>query len=330
MRIKEWRNGLLVRVPDKLDFALAALPALAALKKIVPENCGLFVVTGRENIQLYQALEFVDDIIVLDISRRFWSKDECRRVKQLHAGAALLLDYRFKDVFGLKLAGVPVLYGGNNSWYSLFFAGRFSAGKSEIHGLLHYYNSIAKAFGGEVFENSFPDFDIPLAADELTGKIPYLFHHPLLLSIMPVKGGFDYAKVALWWIRHGGIVALFGNSRNREICKNIAQKLPGKKCFDFCGRADLFAMMYVFGFSSFSIVDDPGYACLGAVLEAPGLTVCDNENTLPTGIVSNKWITFRREKGQQITPASIIRIVHKEAKTLNLPLQKSRKRKKGR
>lgn len=326
-RIRKWRNGLLVRMPDRLDRAVMALPALAAIKKIIPEYCGLFVITWAANLQLYRALPWVDDIIAIKNPLRLWSKDERKKIKQLHAGAALLFnDPVFRDIAGLKLAGIPVIYGEAAFPGSLFLTAKFASGKLKTSHWIWRYGAIAKAMGGDVSSLAMPDLVMPLRADELPGRISSVFYHPLLLTVVPGSGSngksnlsaSEYAGVASWWIRHGGIIALCGNVHQRRECEEIARRLPEKKCFDFCGKADILSLLYLFRYSAFSIVDDPEIAYLGAMQKAPGLSTFSGADLSIEGIISPEWMTAI----SPVTPAVVIKLMKKRASELKLPLQK--------
>ncbi len=355
-RLSGLRNGLLVRMPNHLGDAVMALPALAALKKSLPAECGLFVITPAGNAQLYRAMDFVDDIIRLKKPHKFWSREELRQIRQLHAGAAVLFNHSFRDALCLKLAGVPALYGeptrnrGCLLKGKISFPGKVKGQYSNSHQTMRYL-AIAEAFGGSAPEKLMPEFHIPCGADEISGAVTPLFHHPLLLTLAPgaAYGAAKrwpheyYAKVALYWIRRGGIVALCGSPAEKEICEAICKELPANKAFNLCGKTDLFALMYIFKFSAFAITNDSGLMHLGSAVGCPGLTVFGPTDLYDTGPVSDCWIMMHdREKcapclkrvcpkgdpvcTKKITPSMVIRVLKSDAERLKLPLEKYRHR----
>ena len=355
LKIKEFRNGIIVRMPNHLGDAVMALPALAALKKILPENCGLFVVTPAGNAQLYQALPIVDEIIRLEKPHKFWSKDEIKQVKMLRPGAAVLFNHSFRDALCFKAARVPELFGEptRNRGFLLKGKIRFLPGKKGEYSPSHQtmrYLAIAGALGGTAVETFMPEFVIPCQPDELCGPAPALFYHPLVMVMAPgaAYGAAKrwpheyYAKIAEYWIRHDGTVALCGSNSESGICEEILKKLPKDKAFNLCGKTDLFALMYLFKYAAFAITNDSGLMHLGAAMKTPGITVFGPTDLFDTGPVSDSWLMVHdREKcapclkrvcpkgnavcTRKIVPSQIIRAIHKEAKRLQIPLVKNRK-----
>ena len=355
LRFSGLRNGLLVRMPNHLGDAVMALPALAALKKTLPAECGLFVITPAGNAQLYQAMDFVDDVIRLEKPHKFWSKEERRQIRQLHAGAAVLFNHSFRDALCLKMAGVPALYGEptrNRGWLlkgKFSFPGKVKGQYSSSHQTMRYL-AIAEALGGVAPEKLMPEFHIPCKADELPGITRGFFYHPLLLTLAPgaAYGAAKrwpheyYAKVAEYWVRRGGLVALCGSPAESEICEAIRKELPEKSAFNLCGKTDLFSLMYIFKYSAFAITNDSGLMHLASALNCPGLTVFGPTDLYDTGPVSDGWIMLHdREKcapclkrvcpkgnpvcTKKITPSMVIRVLLREAERLNLPLEKYRR-----
>jgi len=349
--VPQWRNGLAVRMPNHLGDAVMALPALAALHSALPGNCGLFVITPASNAQLYRALPFVDTVIALEKPHKFWSKKERLQVKRLRPGAAVLFNHSLRDAVCLKLAGVPYLYGEPTRNRGILLAGKFPfpAKKRGEYSPTHQamrYLAIAEALGGKVPEPFMPEFQIPCGADEVTEKVSGLFYHPLLLTIAPgaAYGAAKrwpheyYAKVAEFWIRHGGIVALCGSPSENSICEEIAEVLPENKAFNLCGKTDLFSLMHLFRFSAFAITNDSGLMHLASALRCPGLTVFGPTDLYDTGPVSNDWLMLHERETcapclrrvcpkknpvctLKITPAMVIRTLKKEAARRALPLQ---------
>ncbi len=346
-RIPEFRNGLIVRMPNHLGDAVMALPALSALKKILPEYCGLFVITPENLAPLYRALTIVDAIVTLKQPHRFFSADELKNIHRLRPGAALLLNHSFRDVLSLKLAGVKYLYGTAIRCRGMFLDGKFPAlPHSESHQALRYL-SIALALGGAIPQPFMPELVLPVPPDELPGRIKDLFPHPLLLTIAPGAGCGTakrwpekyFAAVAKYWIRRGGIVALTGSNQDFDICQNIQQELPENKCFNLCDKTELHELMQILRFSAFTLANDSGTMHLAAALDSPGLAVFGPTDCKDTGPLSPDWTIVRRDEKcapccqrkcpannavcmKKITPLQLIRIVRKSAKELNLPLEK--------
>lgn len=349
-RIKEFRNGIIVRMPNHLGDAIMALPALAALKSVLPEYCGLFVIAPASAAGLYRGVPLVDAVVRLEHPHHFYSADERRDIRRLRPGAAVLFNHSLRDAVSLKLAGVPQIFGEPTRFRSLLLSGKFPfpplrrGQNSPSHQAMRYL-AIAEALGGKRQEPLMPRMIPPCPPDELPEYIRSLFHHPLLLTIAPgaAYGAAKrwpreyYSAVAKYWIRRGGIVALVGSADECGICASICSDLPEKKCFNLCGRTDLDDLMQIFRFSAFVISNDSGMMHMAAALDRPGLTVFGPTDPRDTGPVSTRWhLLYRKEpcapclrrecpKGnavcmKKITPTQVIRVLRDEARELHLPL----------
>ena len=349
-QIKEFHNGVIVRMPNHLGDAIMALPALAALKTALPEFCGLFVIAPASAAGLYRSVPLVDAVIRLEHPHHFYSADERRAIRKLRPGAAVLFNHSVRDAISLKLAGVPQIFGEPTRMRSLLLSGKFPfpplkrGQNSPSHQAMRYL-AIAEALGGKRQSPLMPRLRIPCPPDELPEYIRCLFHHPLVLTIAPgaAYGAAkrwpheSFATVANYWIRRGGIVVLVGSAVECGICASICSDLPEGKCFNLCGRTELHDLMQIFRFSAFIITNDSGLMHLAAVLDRPGLTLFGPTDPHDTGPLSTRWCLLyqkepcspclRREcpKGnavcmKKITPAQVIRIVRDEARELHLPL----------
>ena len=116
----DWRNGIVVRTPNWLGDAVMAIPAIYQLKKIVPEFCGLFVVTPAPLAALFEALPFVDQVIPLKNAHAFMDREERCRVRSLAAGVCVLFNNSFRDALSLKMCKIPKLYGANARFRKVF------------------------------------------------------------------------------------------------------------------------------------------------------------------------------------------------------------------
>ncbi len=351
-QIPEFRNGIIVRMPNHLGDAIMALPALSSLKTILPAHCGLFVITPKKLAPLYRALEIVDAIVPLKRPHRFFTASERREIRQLRPGAAVLFNHSFRDVLSLKLAGIKYLYGESSRCRGFLLDGKIpfrrhpGSGRSGSHQATRYL-SLALALGGRMPDPFIPELHPPVPPDELPGEIKDLFRHPLLLAIAPGAAsrnskcwpGEYFAAVAGYWIRRGGIVVLTGSENDHEVCARIMETLPGNKCFNLCGRTGLHELMQIFRFSAFTLANDSGAMHLAAALRAPGMSVFGPTDWADTSPLSPDWLLLcrnekcspcRRKKCprqdvacmKKITPLQFIRILKNRTEELNLPLGK--------
>ena len=293
---KSLRNGIIVRMPDELDRAVVLLPILYKLKKIMPEYCGLFVITSVANRQLYRMVDCVDDMILLESGRTFWKKDELIQVKRLRSGVAVMLHDSFTDRLCLKFAGVPKLYS-----------------KKKIMSLL---SDSREVIGNQSM------LQIPCETHELCGKMPELFFHPLLLLIVP--GKYEamtdyYKKIALLWIRRGGIVAFCGSKRNFDVCEKIKKTLPPGKSFNLSGDCDVFAFAAACRKAGFCIIDDSGMRAIAVTAGGRGISIAEPQDNFMVN--SDKWTIVPG----RTTVRGIWQIIRKTSAEYGMPLEKYRR-----
>ncbi|MBR2344312.1 MAG: lipopolysaccharide heptosyltransferase II [Lentisphaeria bacterium] len=351
-QIPDFHNGLIVRMPNHLGDAVMALPALCALKSILPRHCGLFVITPESSASLFQALPEVDAVIQLKQPHKFYSRSEVKEIRQLHPGAAVLFNHSFRDAVSLKLAGVKFLYGEPGRCRGWMLTGKFpfpchrKGECSQSHQAMRYL-AIAEALGGKYPQPFMPQLIPSIPPDELPDNIMSLLRHPLLLTIAPgaAYGAAKrwpheyYTATAAYWIRRGGIVALVGVPNENGICTEIHSALPRNKCINLCGKTNLTELMHLFRFSAFAFTNDSGLMHLASALRCPGMTVFGPTDPGDTGPVSSTWkLIYAKEKCspclrrvcpkgnavcmKKITPSQVIRILNDSAKELKLPLGK--------
>ena len=349
-RVPEFRNGIIVRMPNHLGDAIMALPALMSLRTILPEHCGLFVIAPASAASLYRAVPEVDAVVILKHPHHFYSAAERREIRQLRPGAAVLFNHSFRDAVSLRLAGVKSLYGEPTRCRGWLLTAGFpfprEKGRASSHQAMRYL-AIAEALGGKRPASLTPRLVPPCPADELPDAIRDLLRHPLLLTLAPgaAYGAAKrwpqeyFAAVGKYWIRRGGIIALVGSPNECGICAAVAAGMPRRKCFNLCGRTELPELMQLFRFSALALTNDSGLMHLAAALDKVGLTVFGPTDPGDTGPLSTKWkILYSGEpcspclrrvcpKGsavcmKTITPAQVIRALVKTARELRLPLGK--------
>ena len=118
--VYDWKDGVLIRTPNWLGDIVLTLPAMMALRKILPEKCGIFVACPKVFEPLFQALPgLADRIVGLRDAHRFPSLFEFNCIRGLYAGAGILFNNSFRDALWMRAALVPRLYGAaarNRSW----------------------------------------------------------------------------------------------------------------------------------------------------------------------------------------------------------------------
>jgi len=344
-----WRNGLIVRMPNHLGDAVMALPALMQLKKLIPEHCGLFVVTPKNLEQLYHAIPAVDEVVSLEKPHRFWTKTELRQIKKLYAGAALLFNHSLRDVICFRMARVPQLYGAAARGRSLLLTRAIKFPAREKTAPSHQctrYLTLAYSLGASEWDGTLPDIKPSVSSDDLPPAISALCRHPQLL-LLAACTAYSAAKrwpqeyfraVAGYWIRHGGVVAILGTGSEVETGDAVRRGLPEEKCFNLCGQTDIYSLIHLFRSAAFSIANDTGLMHLGAVLGTRGIVVFGPTDFTDTGPITPDWkiLTLRAKCApclartcpsgnrycmEKLTAFTVIRHLRAAVKKLNLPFR---------
>ncbi len=336
---KAWRNGLAVRMPNHLGDAVMALPALAMLRKIVPEHCALYVIAPQGQQALYDSLTFVDGMIGLARPHRIWHRQEFLRLKRWRPGVGVLFNNSFRDALLMRLAGVGTLYGAAARFRSLLLTRsfRFPPRPKRALAKIHQTNKLlamVRAMGAPEWDGALPGFRLMPPLDELRPEIIAICDHPRLMTIASGAAygaakrwpGENFRAVAEAWIASGGIVAVLGSPSEREIGEEVIAGLPPQKAFNLSGKTNLSDLMHLLKSSAVTVANDSGVMHLGAALGTPGVAVFGPTDYTATGPIGSNWKLlfsklecapcFRRECPSgtqacilQITPEMVIAAV---------------------
>ena len=228
--VRNWRNGVAFRVPNHLGDAVMAMPAILEFKKIIPANCGLFIITPAYMTELFESMPIVDQVIPLKTAHAMWSKDERKAIRQLRPGAIILLNHSPRDAFSARLTGIPEVYGAARRGRSflltraLKFPRRTPGDPKHSHQTMRYL-ALTSALGAPGWHGELPEFTPIIPLLEIDKELRAICEHKQLL-LLAAGAAYGAAKrwpeenfvaVARYWIRHGGIVAILGSKSEQEI-----------------------------------------------------------------------------------------------------------------
>lgn len=348
-KVRKWRNGIAVRMPNHLGDAVMSIPAIMELKKIIPENCGLFVITPAYMTGLFESMPIVDAIVPLAKPHAMWSKTESTEIKQLRPGAIILFNHSPRDAFSARFAGIPEVYGAARRGRSLLltralrFPRREPGNPKHSHQTMRYL-ALTSALGAPEWNGELPVIEPKVKIDEIAPEISALCRHPqlLLLAAGAAYGAAkrwpaeNFAAVAKYWIRHGGIVAVLGSKGEREIGEKVCADLPSNKIFNLCGKTGMCELIHLFKSAAYTVANDSGLMHFGAILDTHGIVPFGPTDFTDTGPITPKWkilsdrvhcapcLKHSCPKGEKIcmtplTAARIIREVRKMVRELNIP-----------
>ena len=335
--LHDWRNGLFVRMPNHLGDAVMALPALRALRGVLPPACALYVITPEPLRQLYAALKCVDGTVGFKDPHEWWEKEVREEIRALRMGACVLFNNSLRDVISLRLAGVPRLYGAAKRGRSILLtcSFRFPERRSRELAAAHQAKrclAIAAAMGADVSAPAMPEFDLSKLMPPLTDAICALSRHPLhlVLAAGAAYGAAkrwpeqNFHKVAEFWVRRGGVVSVVGGASERDIGDMVLAGLPPERCFNLCGATSMNALMGLLKSAALCVANDSGVMHLAAALGTPGVAVFGPTDPAATAPVSDDWILLYKKLPcapcfkrtcpdnkciKAITPAMVLRAV---------------------
>lgn len=298
----DWRNGLIVRMPNWLGDAVMALPALRQLKRILPENCALGVIAPAGQRAFYHSLPWLDVLIPLLGLHRRWNADTRLKIRRIKFGAGLLFNNSLRDAIQLRLCGVSPLFGAAARGRSMLLRRSFSfvppqpGRKRECH-QANCYLAEAYALGAPRWDGILPEIRIDRELMQMPPLIRDLCSHPKML-VLGAGAAYGAAKrwssdafraVAADWIAHGGIAAVVGSPSEKAIGEEIRQGLDKRKFYDLTGETDMFALMHLLKSAAAVIANDSGVMHLAAALGTPGVAVFGSTDYTSTGPISPKW-----------------------------------------
>jgi lipopolysaccharide heptosyltransferase II len=304
------KDGIIVRVPNWLGDVVMTIPALMQLKRMLPEYCGLFVICTEGARKLLESLTIIDYVIVLEKAHRNWSRRDLRNVFQLRAGAGILFNNSLRDTIFMRLAGISNLYGararGRTSLLARSFA--FPARTSATLNNLHHANkylSIVKALGASDWDGTLPEFKMEYALCQAGSEVRALCSHAKLMTIAAGAAygsskrwdAEKFGEVAKWWIKKGGMVAVLGTEKEKDIAARVVENLPSGRAYNMAGKTDMCELIYLLFNSQICVANDSGIMHLAAILGRPGVAIFGPTDYSATGPISEHWrIVYKKRE----------------------------------
>ena len=309
LEVGDWRDGLVVRMPNWLGDSVMALPALLQMRRRLPECCGLFVVCAPGLADLFAALPIVDQVLPLAAAHRAWRRIDLTRLNRTRAGVGLLCNNSLRDAIAFRFAGIPRLFGAAARGRSLLLtrAFRFPPRRDrELHGLHHAgrYLAMAHALGAAPWPGDFPVFALRLEPEIMPPEVLAALNLPRILAVAP---GAAYGDAKRWpeesflavcrdWLADGGSVVLLGAGAEAGVAARIADQLPPQQVANLAGRTTLAALLLALRRSAACLANDSGVMHLAAALGIPGVAIFGSTDPSATGPLSPRWTVLHQRE----------------------------------
>ena len=250
------------------------------------------------------------------------------------------------------MARVPQLYGAAARGRSLLLtrAIKFPPRDKNAPDASHQssrYLALAASLGAPRWDGTLPEISPPVSADELPLQLSALCRHPqlLLLAACTAYGTAkrwpqeNFRAAAEYWIRHGGIVAILGTKSEIATGDAVREGLPAEKCFNLCGKTDIYSLIHLFRSAAFTVANDTGLMHLGAALGTRGIVIFGPTDFTDTGPITPDWkiLTLRAKCApclartcpaenrycmENLTASTVIRHLRAAVKEFKLPFRK--------
>ena len=306
---EDLQRGIVVKSPNWLGDAVMTLPALSALRQLLPENAPLVVIAPQQVANLYRLYSGVTYVIVPKEAHKSWDKTVFAKLRAFKFTTGVLFSNSLRDTWQMRQAGIRKLYGRAARCRGILMKRtfRFPKWKTGVLNESHHANeylSIVCSMGAKRPEVLMPQLNSKLTMGQLTLKMQSFCQHPKLLVMAP---GAAYGAAKRWssknfnqvadtFIKAGGIVAVVGSKSERLIGDEVIANLPENKAFNLAGETDFSDLYNMLRNARACVANDSGIMHLAAALGVPGVAVFGPTDYRATGPVSDKWlIVFEKE-----------------------------------
>ncbi|MBO5923124.1 MAG: hypothetical protein J6Q81_01290, partial [Lentisphaeria bacterium] len=104
-------NGIVVKSPNWLGDAVMTLPALKALRQMLPEKAPLVVIAPQQVADLYRLYSAVTYIIVLKEAHKGWDNNVFAKLRTFKFKTGVLFSNSLRDTLQMRQAGISKFYG---------------------------------------------------------------------------------------------------------------------------------------------------------------------------------------------------------------------------
>ena len=313
LKPSHWKTGVLVRTPNWLGDAVMAIPAIYQLKKAMPANCSLSVITPSGIADLFTALSFIDEVIETENKSLLKSGGDIAGMKRKHAGVGILFNNSFKNAALMRLAGIPKIYGASARGRKILLNKAFSFPKIRTREFNRFhqtglYLSIVYSLGAEEWKGDFPEFKVPKKTEFMNKEVLEVCAKDKLLILAPGAAygeakrwpSENYRELSAFWIDKGGCVAIAGSGKESDIAHIVSKGFPEDRIFNLAGKTDISELLFLLQNAAFCVANDSGIMHLAAAAGTRGVAIFGSTDPFLTGPLSAKWKVFQEK--QECTP----------------------------
>jgi heptosyltransferase II len=325
---ENWRDGVVVRSPNWLGDAVMALPAMYSLKKILPKNCGFFVVTPNNLTPLYSSIPWIDYVLPIGDGHSAWTKEQIITLKKLKAGVGMLFVNSLRSAYYFKRANVKNVYGASKGLRNLFLKKAFKVKwhKDSSYEDCHQsykYLAMTYAMGAPKWNNIYPEFSIP-TPEKIQNPILKNIHK--LKNLLIIQPGAAYGpakrwspnsfgKVCNYWAKNNGDVVIVGAPKESATAKEVITSAGvNTNITNLTGKTSMLELMYVLKQAKLCLCNDSGVMHLASSLNMKGAAIFGSTDPYATGPIAGEWIVMLKK--QNCSPCFSRECINKNYKCL--------------
>ena len=303
------KRGIVVRSPNWLGDAVMTLPALHALKTLLPEGAPLAVIAPPGVAELYRFLPDATHILTLDKPHTAWPEPVRRMIRDAGFQIGVLFNNSLRDTISLRRSGVSMLFGRAARGRSFLLKRSFAfpgwrTGRLNRSHHANEYLAMVRALGAEHAPLAMPELQPYRTLDQLDLELQGFCQHPNLMVLAPGAAygaakrwpSANFREVARRHIEQGGIVVVVGSAGERAIGDEVLDGLPANRAGNLSGKTSLSALYHLLKIARLCVANDSGIMHFAAALGTPGVAVFGPTDYCATGPVSDRWnLVFDKE-----------------------------------
>lgn len=293
VKINDWRGGLLIRSTNWLGDALMTLPAVGQIRKLVPQNVPITMLTPKNLAPMWQACPFVADVIPM--AGKHISDDEITAVKSRDFGAAVVFPNSFGSAMDVWKTAIPIRIGRKGRFRGLLLTHRLREWpRGENVGVCHqlsYYLELASMLGAVEWTAECEPLKVDLSLAEALGMDDGRW---LVLAPGAAYGPAKqwppsyFDAVAKHFSEKGWRIAVVGGPNDRAAAEQSCASVPN--ALNVAGKTNLAQLMAVLAKATVVISNDSGPMHLAAALGKTGVALFGSTDPIGTGPIGGHWI----------------------------------------
>ena len=293
VQISDWRGGLLIRSTNWLGDALMTLPAVGQIRKLVPQNVPISILTPKNLAPMWQACPFIKDVIPM--AGKHISADEIATVKSHGFGAAIVFPNSFGSAMDVRKTAIPIRIGRKGRFRGLLLTHRLREWpRGENVGVCHqlsYYLELASMLGAVEWTAECEPLKVDLSLAEQLGMGDGRW---LVLAPGAAYGPAKqwppsyFDAVAKHFSEKGWRIAVVGVPNDRTAGEQSCASVPN--ALNVAGKTNLAQLMAVLAKATVVISNDSGPMHLAAALGKTGVALFGSTDPIGTGPIGGHWI----------------------------------------